>query len=112
MRRWVARRRRASTRGRRRARRSSMKWPRCGHGSKARSEAWRSAGPGWYCGGEGMSMADKILAVILLAMSAASQILIRHADTALFYSWLFGALGAYEFVVGELRQRKERGGGT
>jgi hypothetical protein len=57
-------------------------------------------------------MADKILAVVLLALSAASQVAIRHSDTAMFYSWLFGALGVYEFVLGEIRQRTGRGEGA
>jgi hypothetical protein len=57
-------------------------------------------------------MPDKILGVVSLALSAASQALIRHADTALFYSLLFGILGAYEFVVGEIRQWRGRQSGA
>jgi hypothetical protein len=53
-------------------------------------------------------MADKVLGVVLLGLCAASQAFIRHADTALFFSLLFGGLGAYEFVLGEVRQRKRR----
>jgi hypothetical protein len=51
-------------------------------------------------------MADKVLGVVLLALCAASQAFIRHSDTAMFFSLLFGGLGASEFVLGEIRQRK------
>jgi len=53
-------------------------------------------------------MSDKILGVVLLGLSAASQVLIDHDDTALFYSWLFGVLGICELVLGEFRQRKSK----
>ena len=56
-------------------------------------------------------MADKVLGVVLLALCAASQAFIRHEATALFFSLLFGGLGVYEFVTGEIRQRKGRGEG-
>ena len=52
-------------------------------------------------------MSDKILGVVLLGLSAASQVFIDHKDTALTYSWVFGVLGIYEFVVGE-RQRRSK----
>lgn len=45
-------------------------------------------------------MADKILGVACLALSAASQAFIRHHDTAMFYSVLFFALGAFEYLLG------------
>ena len=51
-------------------------------------------------------MNDKILGVVLLALSAASQAFINHDDTALFYSVVFFILGAYEFILGEIKQRK------
>ncbi len=53
-------------------------------------------------------MSDKILGVVLLGLSAASQAFIEHPDTALFYSWLFGLIGVYELVLGDLRQRKAK----
>ena len=49
-------------------------------------------------------MSDKILGTVLFGLSAATQVLIAHNDTALFYSTLFFVLGAYEFVRGELKQ--------
>jgi hypothetical protein len=54
-------------------------------------------------------MADKVLGVVALALSAACQVLIRHQDTALFYSYVFGLVGAFELVVGEIRQRRRSG---
>ena len=53
-------------------------------------------------------MSDKILGVVLLGLSAASQAFIVHEDTSLFYSFIFGAIGAYELVLGEIRQRKSK----
>ncbi len=53
-------------------------------------------------------MHDKILGLVSLGLSAASQAFIRHHDTAMFYSVVFFAIGVYEFVLGELKQRKPR----
>jgi hypothetical protein len=55
-------------------------------------------------------MYDKILGTVLFSLSAASQVLIAHDDTALFYSILFFVLGVYEFVRGELKGRKAKSG--
>ena len=54
------------------------------------------------------AMYDKILAVVLLALSAAAQAFIKHGDSAMFYSVAFFALGAYEFILGEIKQRKAK----
>jgi hypothetical protein len=51
-------------------------------------------------------MADKALGIASLALCAASQAFIRHTDTALFFSLVFGAVGVYELLVGEMKQRK------
>ena len=51
-------------------------------------------------------MTDKIIGVVCLALSAASQIWIPHNDTALFFSWLFGIVGVVEIILGEIRQRR------
>ncbi|MEX1232210.1 MAG: hypothetical protein WEB58_18335 [Planctomycetaceae bacterium] len=51
-------------------------------------------------------MADKILGVVCFVLCAASQVFIRHDDTALFFSALFFVLGAYEFIIGDLRLRR------
>jgi len=53
-------------------------------------------------------MQDKILGVISFVLCAASQAFIHHSDTAMFFSILFFIIGAYEFVVGEIRQRKSK----
>jgi hypothetical protein len=53
-------------------------------------------------------MYDKILAVVLLALSTPVQVVTKHHDTAMFYSFVFFALGAYEFVCGELKQRSAK----
>lgn len=53
-------------------------------------------------------MNDKILGVVLLALSAASWAFIKHEDTAMFYSVVFFILGAYEFISGEIKQRKPK----
>ena len=53
-------------------------------------------------------MQDKILGLIAFGLSAASHAFIRHHDTAMFYSVVFFAIGVYEFVLGELKQRKPR----
>ncbi|MHC4741679.1 MAG: hypothetical protein ACYS8Z_07200 [Planctomycetota bacterium] len=53
-------------------------------------------------------MNDKILGVVLLALSAASQAFIEHDDTAMFYSVVFFLLGLYEFISGEIKQRKPK----
>jgi len=53
-------------------------------------------------------MQDKILGVVCLALSAAVQVFIKHHDTAMFYSFVFFALGAYELVCGELKQRRAK----
>lgn len=53
-------------------------------------------------------MQDKILGLVSFALCAASQVLIRHGDTALFFGFLFFVVGAYEFSVGEIRQRKNK----
>ena len=60
-------------------------------------------------------MSHKILGVVLLGLSAASWVFIYDGnpgsgseDTAMFYSLMFGILGAYELVVGEIRQRKSK----
>lgn len=51
-------------------------------------------------------MQDKILGLVAFVLSAASQVFIRHDDTAMFYSAVFFVIGVYEFVSGEVRQRK------
>ena len=51
-------------------------------------------------------MNDKILGVVLLGLSAASQAFIRHDDSAMFYSVVFFLLGVYEFISGEMKERK------
>jgi len=53
-------------------------------------------------------MPDKILGIVSFGLCAASQVLIRHSDTALFFGFLFFGVGAYEFVVGEIRQRRNK----
>jgi hypothetical protein len=53
-------------------------------------------------------MNDKLLGIIALGLSAASQAFIRHDDTALFFSVVFFAIGVYEFILGEAKQRKSR----
>ena len=56
-------------------------------------------------------MGDKILGVVCLALSAVCQVLIGHADTAMFFSVVFFVLGAYEFFAGDQfchRQRREK----
>jgi hypothetical protein len=53
-------------------------------------------------------MHDKILGVVLLALSAAAQAFIKHGDSAMFYSVVFFALGVYEFILGEIKQRKAK----
>ncbi len=53
-------------------------------------------------------MNDKILATVFLALSAASQVFIEHNDTAMFYSFVFFAVGAYEFILGEIKQRRSK----
>lgn len=53
-------------------------------------------------------MNDKILGVVLLGFSAASQAFIKHDDTAMFYSVVFLLLGGYEFISGEIKQRKPK----
>ncbi len=57
-------------------------------------------------------MADKVLGLVSFALCAASQAFLRHEDTALFFSLLFGALGVDEFAIGEIRQRRGRGDGA
>ena len=53
-------------------------------------------------------MQDKLLSAVFLGLCAASQVFIKHNDTALFFGVIFFALGAYEFVIGEIRQRKDK----
>ena len=53
-------------------------------------------------------MADKIIGVVCLTLSAASQIWLTHKDSALFYSWLFGVVGMIQIVLGEFRQRRNK----
>jgi len=53
-------------------------------------------------------MQDKILGLVALSLSAASQVFIWQDDTAMFYSVVFFAIGAYEFILGEINQRKSR----
>ncbi len=53
-------------------------------------------------------MKNKILGLSSFALCAASQVFIRHSDTALFFAVLFFAIGAYEYVIGEIQQRKKR----
>ncbi len=53
-------------------------------------------------------MYDKTLGIVALGLSAASQAVIRHDDTALFYSVVFFAIGVYELAVGELKERKPK----
>lgn len=51
-------------------------------------------------------MQDKVLGLASLGLSAASQAFIRHADTAMFFTVVFFAIGVYEFILGEIKQRK------
>jgi len=51
-------------------------------------------------------MQDKALGLVSLGLSAASQAFIRHDDTAMFFTIVFFAIGAYEFILGEVKQRK------
>lgn len=51
-------------------------------------------------------MQDKILGLVAFGLSAASQVFIRHNDTAMFYSVVFFVIGVYVFIIGEIRQRK------
>lgn len=51
-------------------------------------------------------MQDKILGVISFGLCAASQAFISHDDTAVFFGVLFFLIGGYEFLLGEIRQRK------
>ena len=53
-------------------------------------------------------MQNKILGLVSFALCAASQVFIHHADTALFFGVLFFVIGAYEFIGGEIRQRKNK----
>ena len=53
-------------------------------------------------------MNDKVLGIIAIGLSAASQAFIKHHDTAMFYSVVFFAIGAYEFILGELTQRRSK----
>jgi len=53
-------------------------------------------------------MNDKLLGIIALGLSAASQAFISHDDGAMFFSIVFFAIGAYEFILGEARQRKSK----
>ncbi len=53
-------------------------------------------------------MYDKTLGLVALGLSAASQAFIRHDDTALFYSVVFFAVGLYELVAGELKERRPK----
>jgi len=51
-------------------------------------------------------MQDKILGLTSLGLSAASQAFIQHQDTAMFFAVMFFAIGVYEFILGEGKQRK------
>jgi hypothetical protein len=51
-------------------------------------------------------MQDKVLGLVSLGLSAVSQAFIQHDDTAMFFTVVFFAVGAYEFVLGELKQRR------
>ena len=51
-------------------------------------------------------MSDKIIGVICLATSVAIQAWMRHGDSQLFYSWLFGGIGVIQLLLGEMRMRK------
>jgi len=69
----------------------------------------------WYqivyvgnCVFRGYNMYDKILGLISLGLSAASQAFIRHHDTALFYSVVFFVVGVYEWISGEIKERKSK----
>ena len=53
-------------------------------------------------------MYDKILGLIALGLSAASQAFIHHKDTAMFYSVVFFAVGTYELILGEIKERKSK----
>jgi hypothetical protein len=55
-------------------------------------------------------MQDKILGLVSLGLSAASQVFIQHDQTASFFTVVFFAIGAYEFVLGEVKQRKSSSG--
>lgn len=54
-------------------------------------------------------MTDKILGIVCLGFAAASQAWISHDDTALFFTALFLAVGGYELVLGDIRQRMTKG---
>ena len=53
-------------------------------------------------------MQDKLLSAVFFGFCAASQVYIHHDGTATFFGILFFALGAYEFIIGEIRQRKNK----
>ncbi len=53
-------------------------------------------------------MHDKILGAVFLALSAASHAFIEHGDAAMFYSFVFFALGGYEFILGEMKHRRSK----
>jgi hypothetical protein len=53
-------------------------------------------------------MYDKMLGLAALGLSGASQAFIRHDDTAMFFSIVFFAIGAYEFLLGEFKERKAK----
>jgi hypothetical protein len=51
-------------------------------------------------------MQDKILGIVSLGLSAACWAFIGHHDTAMFFSIVFFAVGAYEFGLGVISQHK------
>ena len=53
-------------------------------------------------------MQDKIIAIISLGLSAASQAFIKHSDTALFFSAVFFVIGIYEFALAEYQRRRQK----
>jgi len=50
-------------------------------------------------------MRDKYLSAVFLGLCGASQAFKKHSDTAMFFGVLYFSLGAYEFIIGEIRQR-------
>ena len=50
-------------------------------------------------------MKNKILGIVCLALIGGTWAVIRHDDTAMSSSCLFFILGAYEYVLGDIRLR-------
>jgi hypothetical protein len=51
-------------------------------------------------------MKHKVLAVACIVLSGLAQVVIRHNDTALFYSTVLIVIAAYEFMIGVIGDRR------